>query len=321
MNLASYIYNWLKTYKMNSIKASSYDRLESIYNSHIKDTIGHIQMGNITTQDIQLLINEKSSKYSYSTVKKIHELLNPMFNQALVVGDIIRNPMLGVVLPKRNQLVVKTKEIKIYSDDEITRIENIINHSFDGNRKEFRYSPIFIVILNTGLRAGEALALKWSDINFDNKTMHVHDSLSTIINREENPNTKRITIITDTKTINGDRIIPLNTKAINAFKEIQIRNDLLKINTQYVISDKNGNTIKVRTFQQAFERIADRANVVNKGIHALRHTMGSRAIKQGVDIKVVSDILGHSNIMLTYNKYIHIIKEQKVHAVELLEDL
>ncbi|MDF2588330.1 MAG: site-specific integrase [Anaerocolumna sp.] len=322
INLSNYTDNWLKTYKYNSLKRSSYDRLENTYNHHIKDTIGYIQMGNITTHDIQKLLNEKSNTLSFSSIKKIYELLNPLFKHAILLGDIKKNPMLGVIMPKKKDLNVQTKEIDIYSDEDIDKLIKTINSTFTDKCKLYRYSPIYIVLLNTGIRMGEALSIKWDQVNFNNKTLRIRENISYVKSREDEDNdNKRVIIFTDTKTKNGNRVIPLNSKAIEALKEIRRRNEIQNINSEYVVSDLNGNYVLPRNFSRTLEMLCNRAGVKFVGTHATRHTFASNAIRKGIDVKIVSEILGHSNIQLTYNRYVHIIQEQKMAAVQVLEAL
>ena len=111
--------------------------------------------------------------------------------------------------------------------------------------------------------------------------------------------------------------------AIAALEQIQEYNKYYNIETKYVVSNEKGEMVDERNLQRTLDRILKKAmgdRFKHFGIHALRHTMGSRALKSGkIDIKTISEILGHSNINLTYNKYIHIIKEQKVQALELLD--
>lgn len=322
LTLSTYVQNYLKTYKLHSVKASTYDRMESTFIHHVKNTIGYIQMGNINSNDIQILINEKSLELSYSSVKKIVELLNPVFKHAFTVGDIQRNPMLAVVMPKKNQMPVQTKKIGEYTEEEIASVINVVNTTFDKKKQLYRYSPIYVFILNTGIRAGEALALTWDKVDLDKKIVIISNSMSMVKNRTaSSDDNKRKIIISDTKTTNGNRIIPLNSKAIDALKEIQRRNEQQHITSEYVVCDLNGNHLTPRNFQRTWENIANRANIKNQGIHALRHTFGSRALRTGIEIKVVSELLGHATVAITYNRYIHILQEQKVQAVKLLEAL
>ncbi len=324
LTVAEYIERWLKAYKFYSLKPASYDRLESVFNNYVKDSIGYYQMGNITSNDIQKLINKMSESLSYSSVKKIIELLRPCFKHAVLVGVINKNPCDAVILPRQNSMAVKTKKIDILTDKEVSVIKDIANDVMSKKSRKHKHAPVFVLILNTGLRCGEVLALEYSDIDFDKKVLHVSKSVSIIKNRDENDNeNKTKVIITDTKTINGDRYIPLNNTAINALEQIQDYNQYYNIQTNLVVSNDKGDMVNERNLQRTLDRVLKKGmgdDYKHHGIHSLRHTMGSMALSTGkIDIKVVSEILGHSDINLTYNKYIHIIKEQKAQALELLD--
>ena len=320
LTVAEYIDRWLKVYKAKSVKPSTYDRMENTFIYHVRDSIGYIQVGNINSIDIQNLINEKSEFLSYSSVKKIQELLNACFKQAEIIGDIRRNPMLGVTMPLKKTMNIATKEVEIYTEDDIQKITETINRTFTDKCKLYRYSPIFILMFNTGLRMGEVLALTWDCINFDNKTLRVKETMSYVKSRK-NSDKARTILFSDPKTVNSSRIVPLNEKSINALSEILRRNEVQNVKTNYVVSNLNGSYVLPRNFSLAFERVCNRSDVIFKGVHATRHTFASNAIRLGIEVKVVSEILGHSSIQITYNKYVHIIQEQKMKAVTLLDAL
>ncbi|QHQ61996.1 tyrosine-type recombinase/integrase [Anaerocolumna sedimenticola] len=143
-------------------------------------------MGNITSNDIQKLINKMSKSLSYSSVKKIIELLRPCFKHAVLVGVIHKNPCDAVILPRQNSMAVKTKKIDILTDKEVSVIKDITNDVICKKSRKHKHAPVFVLILNTGLRCEEVLALEFSDIDFDKKVLHVSKSVSIIKNRDEN---------------------------------------------------------------------------------------------------------------------------------------
>lgn len=325
MTVSQYIQKWLIDYKFNSLKPASYDRLESVFHNYVKNSIGFYQMGNITSNDIQNLINDKSKTLSYSSIKKIIELLRPCFKHAVLVGDINKSPCDAVILPRQSTMAVKTKTIDILSEDEINVIKESADKIAISKSKKHKHAPVFLIILNTGLRCGEALALEWSDIDFEKKVIKVNKSASIIKNRDSSSDNKTLTIVTDTKTINSERYIPINNTTLNALQQILDYNNYYNIKTKYVVSGSKGDMVNERNLQRTLDRILVNGmedNYKHHGIHALRHTMGSRLLSSGkADIKVVSEILGHSNISLTYNKYIHILKEQKAQALDILDSI
>lgn len=322
MTLSEYIQSWLKTFKFGVIKDSSYDRLESIFTVHINNSdIGKKKMKDIRSEDIQEFLNYKSETLSFSSVKKMYELFNPSFKHAFNQEDIGKNPMLCVVMPKQKSMNIKTKKVDMYSDFEVSKIIDACMYDvYKSNPRRYRYVSIFLFIINTGIRIGECVSLEWCDIDFANKLLYINKSTSFIKNRGRyETEAKKVSIITTTKTENGERVIPLNETALNALREIKIRNDEQKINSNYILSNYEGKPLKIRSVEQTFERICNDINIQHKAIHALRHTFGSMLIRRGVDIKVVSELLGHGNVTLTYNKYIHIIKEQKARAINMLD--
>ena len=319
--VGDYIYHWLVIFKKKSIKPQSYDRLYNIYQYHIKDTIGYIQMCNITSKDIQQLINDKSETMSYSSVKKIYELLNSCFKHAVNSEDLRKNPMNTVTMPKQSNMNVKTKEIQIYTQEEIDKLTHAIYETtFNNKRQLYRYSPIFILILNTGLRVGEVCALTWDNVDLENKTLHVNGSLSFSKTYTEDENSpKRKVEFTDPKSKSSNRIIPLNQKAINALDELKRRNTIQGIKSKYVCCDLKGGFLTQRNISRTLQNLCTREGVEYKGIHSLRHNFATALISKGVDVRTVSDLLGHSNIQTTLSIYAHSLKENRVKAITSLD--
>lgn len=115
---------------MPSLKAASYDRLERTYQKQIKNTpVGRSQLGTLTSMEIQTLINSYTTTLSYSSLKKVYDLLNNCFRYAVAVRDTGYNPVDGVRLPKQENLKIRTKEIEILSEADIDRLEKDQNAS------------------------------------------------------------------------------------------------------------------------------------------------------------------------------------------------
>lgn len=321
MTLSEYIEYWLLTYKFGSVANSTYDRLECALNVHIKGSdLGNKEIFDITSDDVQEFINSKKITMSLSSLKKIKEVLSPCFNHATASKMIKSNPMDLVVFPRNDKsLPIKTKVIECYNDKEIEKIAKTSTYPYyKANARRYRYAPMFTFILNTGLRFGECLALTWDDINFENNTISVNKTLSTIKNRNKDSRSKKIQIISDPKTYNSTRILPMNKVAKDMLLEMKVRNSLSKIESNIVFTNYVGEHINMRSVQETFVSICKDIGIEHKGIHALRHTFGSVLVRNKVDIKVVSELLGHTDVKFTYNRYIHIINEQKAEAMNIL---
>ncbi len=319
MRVSEYIEEWLINFKQPMLKPTSYDRLEMTYNHHIKNSyVGKCQLGSIKSSDLQKLISSKTSSLSYSSIKKIYELLKACFTHAVISKDLTHNPMDGVIMPKESVIAIKTKEISILSGDNIEAIHAAAKATYSTGKPKYRYAYAYMLILNTGLRCGEALALTWDCIDFKKGTITVKKSVSTVQNRENKGDTKSIQVVGTVKTKQGNRIIPMNDVAREALLFYKNLREASKLSTDLVIFTQTGKISQHGEFQRMLNKILGESHSEHIGIHALRHTFATNLLNSGADIKVVSKLLGHSSVNITYNTYIHPSIDDSVNAVNLL---
>ena len=131
--LSTYIERWLYTFKAAAVENTSFDRLESVYYTHIKPTLGGFQLGNIKAVDIQTLLNQKSTEYSYTIVKMIRQILSEVFQHAYTEGDILKNPMANVIMAKRSKFKPERKML-ILEDAEVKRLEEAAREKYGTGR-------------------------------------------------------------------------------------------------------------------------------------------------------------------------------------------
>lgn len=173
------------------------------------------------------------------------------------------------------------------------------------------------LILNTGLRMGEALALRWSDVNLQKKTVSVTKNLATVKNRSGKGPKFTLVLQERPKTASGKRIVPLNRAALAALEDLKTAPGYSP--DGFIIHTKDGSPVMPRTFEQMLELMCAAAGIRRTGVHALRHTYATRLFEKGVDIKVISELLGHSSTEITYRIYVHVIDALKESAVEALD--
>lgn len=316
----TYIRNWLNTVKKPSIKAASYDRLERTFEKQIEPTrVGRSQLGTLSAMEIQQLLNSYTQTLSYSTIKKVYGLLNNCFRYAVAVRDISYNPVDGVVLPKEENIVIPTKEIQIMSETDMQTLEASMKLRYSNGTVRYRYAAAYVLIANTGLRSGEALALTWDNIDFSNQIITISQNASRIKNRDSQTSGGSRQIITSTKTKSGVRRIPLNDKALSALYQLKEQQEHSHIQTNFVIATSNGNMVVQNSFYQIFQNMQKSLGMMPVTIHALRHTFASNLIKAGVDIKIVSQLLGHSSVKITYDTYVHTDLSSAFSAVRKLK--
>lgn len=327
--LNDYIEYWLLTYKFKTIEPPSYDRLESVYLHQIHDTtIGKSKLSEITTEEIQDLINNYASPKNQNTqslarsgLKKLKQLLNQCFEKAVQEKRIKNNPCKNVYIPKDVFIDVDTKEQFALNDTQMQEFKKTALTKNKNGTYKYRDGLILVILLNVGLRSGEMLALEWEDVDLSNKTIQVDKIIqSKIVDRTNKENKRVDRLKKGSKTAHGKRVVPINNNTVFYFEEIKRNNQLLGISSKYICSTRVGTRQTQRNLLRSLYEIVDKSNNLPSGIslHTLRHTFGSTLIRNHVEISVVSSIMGHANIMVTYNKYIHVINEEKAKAMELI---
>ena len=318
-----YLENWFINVRVYEVESSTYLRNEQTINYHIKDSsLYNAQMVNINSELCQSLINKLSEKYSRSTISKVYVLLNMCFNYAFTKEHIGENPMMKVKMPKESSLVTKKKEAKWLSSSDV---EKFVQEAERVNTREFRIKGkvgervygvnayYAILIIYTGLRIGELMALTWEDIDFKYKTLNVNKSRA-----KGKIDGKTTLYIKDPKSESGTRIIPLSDRAIYALQKIKEYSTELKLNSDnnLIVANTSSESNITRTVKSMLFRAG--CETEKCGLHALRHTFGSLLLEKGVDLKTISYLLGHSDITVTANIYLHITREKAINSIEVL---
>ena len=318
-----YLENWFINVRVYEVESSTYLRNEQTINYHIKDSsLYNAQMVNIDSELCQSLINKLSEKYSRSTISKVYVLLNMCFNYAFTKEHIGENPMMKVKMPKESSLATKKKEAKWLSSSDV---EKFVQEAERVNTREFRIKGkvgervygvnayYAILIIYTGLRIGELMALTWEDIDFKNKTLNVNKSRA-----KGKIDGKTTLYIKDPKSESGTRTIPLSDRAIYALQKIKEYSTELKLNSDnnLIVANTSSESNITRTVKSMLFR--DGCETEKCGLHALGHTFGSLLLEKGVDLKTISYLLGHSDITVTANIYLHITREKAINSIEVL---
>lgn len=294
---------WMQTYKLNTIKPRTYDYYEYSLIHYAYNMIGNIKLDKIKSAQIQQLYNSLFARgLSTSSISGVHKPLNQAFEQAIYNELIYKNPCKGVKIPKREPrksraMTVGEQEIFIQACNGTT------------------YHNLFIFLLNTGMRRGEALCLTWKDINFDEMLVIVNKSMSIVKNRDENAETKNLQIISSTKTESGERTIPINKICLSILQKQPKSNS-------FVFSSKVGTPLGERNVQRAFTELLKKTGLDESSgltIHSLRHTFATRLLEKNANIKVVSELLGHKSIQITLDIYSHVQPSLKNQTIKLLD--
>ena len=182
--------------------------------------------------------------------------------------------------------------------------QKMIEQAILTGKKDKQYG--IILCLYSGLRIGELMALQWSDIDFAKGILTVSKSCH---------DGKNGLIIDEPKTVTSRRMIPLPKQLLPILRSVKKRSD-----SSSVVS-ANGSTVSVRSYQRSFELLLKKLKIPHKGFHSLRHTFATRAIECGMDVKTLSEILGHKNPTVTLNRYAHSLMEHKTDMMNKLGKL
>lgn len=298
MKYKEWLQEWLKNYVKISAKQRTVSRYTEISNDHLIPSLGEYELQSLSPIILQKYISELlecgnlktgyglSSSSVNSIITVIQSSLNVAFNLGLMtekVGDKLKRP-------KTNE-----KNIECFSVEEQRVIEKAV---LSDNRSHM--FGVFLC-LYSGLRIGELLALEWNDIDFVNCTLSV--TKTCFDGKDANGVFGRIT--DRPKTQSSCRIVPIPKQIIPLLKTAKKNSE-----SNYVIS-KGESGLLVRTYQRNFKSLLKRLNIAPRGSHALRHTFATRAIECGMDVKTLSEILGHKNPTVTLNRYVHSLMEHK----------
>lgn len=304
--LGDYIDLYINTYKVNSLKASSLTRDFGILQNQIKPRLGNLALNRVTTPLVQTFINQLvNDGYSYSTIHKAFTLLNEALNKAVQEERLLKNVCVGVVMPSKTLL--KPKEITVLTEAEVRIFKEV------ALSRKHKNSLAILLILYTGLRCGELCGLMWKDIDFYNRVITVSRNVCVC---NDNLGHRQVKLQDGTKT-QLYRQIPINDSALELLRMIQSENQP-KTSEDFIIQTLSP-VPDVTTISKTYNRMLKFGGISGRtGIHTLRHTFASLLLEKGVDIKIVSEILGHSSVTFTYNTYIHLTPEQKSVALSLL---
>lgn len=329
--LSDAISSWLRLYKQPDLKSKSYDRIECTYKNQIMGTnLGNMRYQSIDNEDIQEHLNELVKKeYAWSTIKKAYDLLNEFYAYQVAKGNIEANPMLLVKMPSKENVLKPEKDIEFFDEEDIQRFiieaTRMMKHR---NLPTYGLGNAFVFMMFTGVRAGEAIALRWGDISFDKKTVMINKSVERVINRdydESNPElmkkkgiNKHIDVEGSTKN-HATRLLSLNKHALAALQTIY-KYTKYKSDSDYVLATRDGgcNNIKNMTDRLNIIQAKAKTKVQDSGLHVLRHTAASMMFRKGIPIEIIAALLGHS-VQVCRETYLHFVQEQKAEAVSRLD--
>ncbi len=326
VTLGEYILEWLNGIK-SGIELTTYNSYIDAINTRLinfKDyDIANVELSALTDKMLQEYLNALAKRYSLNSIRKTWGLIVKCLRYAEVKKDV--QPLyldVTVKTPSESNVAVKKKDIKAPTIDDINFIiEEANSFCKNGSKKYGNAAYVIILIMYTGMRVSEAIGLQWRNVNLDKKEINIDHSLAIVRDELKDGKTHYRYIEKAAKTKDSIRKIPLPDKALEAIRYFE---KYRTSDNDYVcVNDKNKNHYTKRQVERTLARIVQNSQCENKSFtpHSLRHGYGSILLSKGIDIKIVSELLGHSDVSFTYNVYIDIFEKDKQNAVNLLNTI
>lgn len=301
MKYKNWLNEWLALYVKPTTKIRTYKKYQRQIELHILPALGEFELNDLTATVLQRFTVDLSEKgLSANTVNGIISVLKSSLRRVVLLDVTEREFTAAIVRPKQRE-----KQVDCFSKEEQRKIEKYILEKKKGNMFGV------VLCLYTGLRIGELLALTWDDVDLQKGIMTVskscHDSWE---------NGKYVKIIDTPKTDCSVRTIPIPKQLLARVKEHKKSSS-----GNYVVIGKSIHGAQVRSYQKTFEMLLNRLHIAHKGFHSLRHTFATRALECGMDIKTLSEILGHKNPTITLKRYAHSMLEHKTEMMNRLGKL
>jgi integrase len=325
--LRDWLYKYINIYKVGVAK-KTYDWYENFIEAYFNEgTIGDIKIQKLKNDKIQEFINNLNEKgkingeggLSYRTIEAIYKFLKGSLYQAVESDYLRKNPAKKINLPKN-----KNNKKKFYTLEEETKIIEAIK---DENRLDY-----FVKLaLGTGLRQGELRALTWENIDFDEAEINVTNAISREKNRD--PNSARVydKVLRDPKTSSSKRVVPLPDSIVKLLKEYKKKyyqepekepeEDSFNPEYDLVFPSVSGKILDPSVIRKHWKKIVNKAGVRYLTFHNTRHAYATRLHEKGVSNSEIQELLGHSEVKITLDTYVHVDNSRKKEAVSKIDDI
>ena len=307
MTIKELLFMWLDNYEKERVKLRTYSRYQSIIELHLIPELGDMVIKDLKRRTIQEFLLKKKragnlvngKTLSSSSINLMLTVLSIAFEYAIDMELCDNNPCIRL-----KRIPSDCKQIEAFTRNEQKKIETHIKDSDDRR--------LFGILLGfyTGMRIGELIALEWSDIDFDKGIIYVNKTTY----RDKSKTGKWEVCIDKPKTKSSERVIPIPNCIIDLMKEYG-----MEAKSDYVVENKKGERMSIRSYQYIFEKLTEKVGVRKLNFHAIRHSFATRAIECGMDIKTLSEIMGHKNASITLNRYAHSMLDTKIAMMNKLQ--
>lgn len=294
------------------------------YNRNVKPFIGHLKLCDVKPLHCKMILNAMEKDYAGSTIRQTYIAMGTMFRSALMNGMITKHPMDGV---RYNKPIRAVNDIRFLTVEEQKKFLEVAKRSHN----YYQYA----LLLETGLRTGELIALTFGDIDWSKRTLTINKTL-------EYRHSQKCWRAGPPKSSQSYRTIPLTSRAYGILAELYAKrkdrkeSEMLSQALEYIdrhtgqtstlamrdlvfINYRTGEPTKNSSYDTHLYKLCDEAGIKRFSMHVLRHTYATRAIERGVHPKVLQVLLGHSTIQMTMDRYVHVSDASLANAIQQFE--
>lgn len=307
LTVTEWYHYWIDNIKGNNIRFNTRRNYNERYEKNIRPLIGNMQLQNVKPLHCQSVLNQMADKYSNSVIESSRLVMRMLFDSAVENELLAKNPVTKSVKCKSMQ---KPKEMRVLTIDEQKLFLETINGTSNYNQ--------YALLLQTGLRTGEMIGLRWSDVDFEKRVLHIRRTMEYRYSAGEWKTG-------EPKTKSSVRDIPLTQEAVNLLKcqKEKCKSITVKLPefSDSIFLCKDGTPMKNSAYDSELFYYCDKAGIKRFSMHTLRHTFATRCIESGMRPKTLQIILGHANIGITMNLYVHVTDDEKAKEIQSIENM
>lgn len=299
---------WIEKHKAPKLAPATLTSYRNNFRIHIRPYIGDIVLRELSTYHIQRCLDAIGG--SCSTFVKNYNIIHDSLEKAVELGMMVRNPCKGVTFPKDD-----TEDMRVLTKEEQQRfIEEL-----EGEH----YRPMLLMYLYSGLRMGEGIPLTWEDIDLEKRTIRVNKKAIVCHDYASHSAPQVVQDFCKTKSSKRKVVITAGLVGVLKVHKEEMMKRAEKLGEEWsegnlVFLNTRGNIVYSRNLQESLYKIFARAGIEGATMHTLRHTYATRCFEAGVDIKAVSEQLGHKDVKTTYNIYVHLLEDTKEKEIDKL---
>ncbi len=306
-----WVNTWIEKHKAPKLAPSTLTSYRNNFRVHIEPYVGTVPLRELTTYHIQKMLDRMEG--SLSLFVKVYNVIHGALEKAVELGMIPKNPCKGVAFPKDD-----TKDIRVLTKEEQQRFIKALDGEY--------YRVMLLTYLYTGMRAGECIPLQWKDVDLNKRMIRINKKAVLRHDYATHSGKQEIQDFCKTKSSKRTIVITAGLAAILTEHKEEMKKRAAALGLEWtednlVFWNTRNKIVQYGNLKVSLNKIYRKAGIEGATMHTLRHTYATRCFEAGVDIKAISEQLGHANVKTTYNIYVHLLEDTKAKEIDKLSEI